>query len=806
MTMMTDSQAQTRYPLWRALILPWTLILIFFWPILFSAVPLNADWLAMNFYPWKNPDIVRCHNPEIDDPILEYYPLACRAAESLRKGIIPLWNPQIGCGVPQFGDFHSLPFDPLFLMSFMIISNNPTAWAVFILLQFFVMTAAMAGFLRSRDVSAWGASLGAICLAFSGPVVTRCTLRTFAGALIGMFFALWALENRFNARKQWYLFLAAAALATTLYAGHIQFTFYSWILISGYCIYRNLAAFSWRSLIRAVSDTMILWSLALLISMPSWLSELELLVRTLRGDPGRYFPSFRFSWGPWLTFLSPDILGHPADGNYFGLYIYYKSYINLPVLYIGIIPLLMVIYAFGTKTKGVAFFGSSLMGILTFLTILNIRWVRTAAFTIWPSLFSMEPGRLAMLVAPLACILAAEGASMFFRAHRHKWDRQLIVLPPVTLIGLISLGSGILWLFRKPFYQIAQDNSLLLYYLKLQNDHGLLLLTPQIRTCMVFLMLSIAIMILARSNKMTPRIPAGLMMLLVAGDLLPVSAKYNPFVRWDVMSVSDDIMTNWPQTGPFSGRLLGIDGNHSRDNAGEILPPNSNLYFGSYDFRAYMSTPPARLLELLNMIEPRSYFDRRLSLKARPLFEMAGVRWLLTAPYHQIDGLSLRNETPGIRIYENQNAFEKGWLVPNIYPMESLEKMWAAVTSGELDWHRDAMVEGIPAESILQSESDPTNETVRLVKATDHYLEFQVDALMNTFLVVNDTYYPGWQVTVNDQPQRIYPANHAFRGVFLAGGHSVVKMYYKPISFLLGGFSLALSVLGYGVIGSRYGR
>ena len=49
------------------------------------------------------------------------------------------------------------------------------------------------------------------------------------------------------------------------------------------------------------------------------------------------------------------------------------------------------------------------------------------------------------------------------------------------------------------------------------------------------------------------------------------------------------------------------------------------------------------------------------------------------------------------------------------------------------------------------------------------------------FVVLADTYYPGWEARVNGAPAHIYRANHAFRAVWLpAGEHEIEFRFHLP--------------------------
>jgi len=74
------------------------------------------------------------------------------------------------------------------------------------------------------------------------------------------------------------------------------------------------------------------------------------------------------------------------------------------------------------------------------------------------------------------------------------------------------------------------------------------------------------------------------------------------------------------------------------------------------------------------------------------------------------------------------------------------------------------------------------------------------------YLVLSDTWYPGWRATVNGEPADILRANYAFRAVWLEAGERVVEMTYHPASALAGGaVSLAaLFLLSVGLLLTRH--
>jgi uncharacterized membrane protein YfhO len=76
--------------------------------------------------------------------------------------------------------------------------------------------------------------------------------------------------------------------------------------------------------------------------------------------------------------------------------------------------------------------------------------------------------------------------------------------------------------------------------------------------------------------------------------------------------------------------------------------------------------------------------------------------------------------------------------------------------------------------SIVRFEDDSTTVTMT------------IDAPTNGWLVLADTYYPGWQCTVNDQPASIEPAHGVFRAVPIPQGRREVVFVFAPASVRVG--------------------
>jgi hypothetical protein len=91
----------------------------------------------------------------------------------------------------------------------------------------------------------------------------------------------------------------------------------------------------------------------------------------------------------------------------------------------------------------------------------------------------------------------------------------------------------------------------------------------------------------------------------------------------------------------------------------------------------------------------------------------------------------------------------------------------------------------------------PASEDVQLVDSGDpDRVELVASLASPSWVVLADTFYPGWSATIDGVATPIHPADLLFRAVFVpAGTHRILFRYEAP-AFHLG---LALAVVGLGL-------
>ncbi|MDX1522810.1 MAG: YfhO family protein, partial [Anaerolineae bacterium] len=138
------------------------------------------------------------------------------------------------------------------------------------------------------------------------------------------------------------------------------------------------------------------------------------------------------------------------------------------------------------------------------------------------------------------------------------------------------------------------------------------------------------------------------------------------------------------------------------------------------------------------------------------------------------------NEDPEVNIYLNQNALARVTFVGQTQVVPNHDAAWDAVRAETFDPATTVVLEGGRA-----LDNEPTS-TLSVLEYGIHTATFGVDTDRPGYLVLADAYYPGWQATVDGQPEPIIRANYAFRAVYVPAGQHTVQFVFRPLIWRVG--------------------
>ena len=142
-----------------------------------------------------------------------------------------------------------------------------------------------------------------------------------------------------------------------------------------------------------------------------------------------------------------------------------------------------------------------------------------------------------------------------------------------------------------------------------------------------------------------------------------------------------------------------------------------------------------------------------------------------------------------IKIFENQHVLPRAFLVSGPLgasvirdPMEILKVL------PTIDPRKEVLFDQAPPP--LTPTTYPKEGTVP-TPTIEHYsgseVIISVDTPQSAYLVLTDSYFPGWVAQVDGEDTQIYRADYNFRAIVVPAGTHTVLFKYSPLSFRVGG-------------------
>jgi hypothetical protein len=706
-------------------------------------------------------------------PMLQFTPWRLVARRILLTGHLPLWNPWLGMGAPLLANYQSaLLYPPNWLLLLLDVSWGQT---MLVMLHLIWAGAGMLCLTRRLGFGRLGQGVTSLSFAMCAYLVARSGFLSMNAAAAWLPWVLWAVEGQAGSRNRGKMDRTAIPMLGVILcmqwlAGHAQLSWYTLLLAGAWSIWRGaqqgrLGADSdllgigqgCRGALAGGGRFLLAASIGLLLAAAQLLPTAEYLRQSARSAGLEQGFAFTYSLWPWrlLGLLAPDLFGHPAQGNYWGYANYWED-----ALYLGTLPLLLALGAAlgrGRPHSGLRWFLIAAGAFSLVLALGDHLPVFPFLFRYVPTFDLFQaPTRWSLLLSAALSLLAGMGADRWQApGPRGTYWLRLGTVGAATVVAVAWLAPRLL-----PGLQPTLAPAIGRAGLLLGLSGALALLRPNLaslRWDTVALGLVLADLTLAgfRLNPVEPRsLQQGLTPRaapLADGHRLYMPPDLEQSVKFDRHFRFDDYQPehDWAQV-----RLAELPNTTVLDG----LPSANNfdpLLAGRYEaFLANLrSASPAAQTEILDLMD---------------------VGWVaIRAP----------NDPAGAR-YERRPGAQRARLVPTAQWVQGPEQALAALQNGAYDPARTVLLEG-PLAPTVTSTGGPGE--IRLLEPGDSgRVELQVAAPEGGWVVLHDTWYPGWRAEVDGQPTPIYVADALFRAVWSpAGNHSIV-FRYAPGSFIVG--------------------
>src|SRR5262249_50498245 len=129
-----------------------------------------------------------------------------------------------------------------------------------------------------------------------------------------------------------------------------------------------------------------------------------------------------------------------------------------------------------------------------------------------------------------------------------------------------------------------------------------------------------------------------------------------------------------------------------------------------------------------------------------------------------------------------------------------------AIRSRALDPRREVLLAGCtsPPAGVDGPGAGPVGSAV-IGDESPNQVRVQVSADRTAYLVLSDTWFPGWTARVDGHPADVWRANHTLRAVVVPAGSHEVVFAYAPRSLMIGALISAAAV-GLAAVAAILGR
>ncbi len=761
----------------------------------------NADML-WSTTPWTAsvPEGVRFggSNFELADATAVFLPFYEHTKDVLPG--TPLWNPHVMGGRPFLANAQSAIFSPFTVPVYLL----PTWKALGVIAILKLLVAAFGTFLLGRALGMrfGGALLAGVVYAFG----------TFFVAWLA-----WPLTNVFPLLP-WLLLLSeqvvrrpgplpvaglGALVALAFFGGHPETTFHTIVATVVFFAFRLLLA--WRQgggpvtrLVRpsaAFAGALALGAaLAALMLVPL----LELFLHSAdyarRADTAPGHASVRYLG----AFFLPDYWGRPTQTPLIADIVSNRGF------YAGGLTLMLASAALilrpsATRIAFAAFAAVTLAVVLGADPFF-------AAVTALPGFSTAHNGRMVFLVLFCLAMLAGWGLDDITRRELPRPSRRLVALVAagaifcVPLVWMLAAGTlapsklgpalKVAWGFADPPAaprgEVPDPDTVGIVRLS-----ALLQWLPLAGAALLVVALGLG----AGGARLRRAAPLGLVAILAVAvlsiDLFRANMGFNPAIPIEHAEQPEPTSLGYLRSrAPNRFAVL------SRPGIDQPLQPDLAMRYGLYDARGY-DYPVERRYDTLwrrnvtttgDFIEP----TQRAGPTERALrsLSLLSVRDILHYPDGEplrLPGLRLAYDGPDARVYTNELALPRAFLVSRQRTVADDERALDAISAPGFEPRREVVTErrvpGLPEAAGARAE-DPG--TARLLQYEDERVVVEATADVSSMLVLTDVHFPGWKATVDGRPVDIERVDYLLRGVPVGAGRHRVEFAYQPLSWRVG--------------------
>jgi len=720
-------------------------------------------------------------------PLLQFIPWYRMVAAMWRSGHLPLWNPLVGCGAPLAANYQAAAFYPLNALVLVLPAEVALTWTT-------VLHLVLAGWgayrwMRATEHDEFPATVAALAFSGSGFLVARAALFpsiTFTFPWVAV--CLWRTEVLLQRRSVRDALWLGGALGLGLLAGHAQTAFYGGLLLVAYAAFRMGQAY-WKKAegrdLSLVARVGLLFALAggvgLGLAAVQLVPTAELMLHSQRSTGVGYRFAVTYSMWPWrlLTLFAPDLFGNPGHGDYWGYATYWED-----AAYIGVLPLLLALNAVFTRQRGSGQDHHVGRSTPTFWAVVCVAALVLALGNntpVFPFLYRHVPFFDWFQASARWLLVVTVGLSVLSSIGLQRWppgDEGAKRAGHWVVVGVALVLGGMAAPALVP---------------GLESTFG----TATVRLGVLVALSGILLVLYSRAlgQSRTGLWWATAITAFVVGDLLLFGWPLLPTVSRSLYAGSTELATLLRSSSPPARTYWPRDPSY-RDGDYDAHERVKFKYFRFSDFGPRQTTYWRGVREILlpdtgmldRVASVNNFEPMQVGLFSDLMGAIARKPKLLrvTGATHVISDRDWANAQPiwsdlGVTAYRLDDALGRAWVAPSARVVPT-DEMLSTMANDDFDAASEVLVGADPG----AHRTSPRGEYRLILRDTPNRVTIDASLGAPGYLVLADTWYPGWRVTVDGEATHLLRANYAFRAIWLDSGEHVVDMVYEPVSVRLG--------------------
>ncbi|MDP8229665.1 MAG: YfhO family protein [Candidatus Gorgyraea atricola] len=691
-----------------------------------------------------------------------FYPLREFSVTQFKLGQIPLWNPYIHCGSPHLAEFQTCVFYPFSIIYLLF----PFAKAFNYFIVFHVFLAGFFTYLLMRhwSYSRYASFLSASVFMVSGYTISVINLLASLGSVVWL-----PLIILFYDRKNY--IWTGICLAFMVLGGGEPAIIFGTILI----------------LLFLGRHKALLISLLVAIGLTAFqiLPFIEFLFHSSR-------PSMAFSeaamWSLPPYALLDLLVPYLSETDYL-----YKDYWTrqswLLVYYMGLFSIICAFISlkFNTTKRRKAFFYILAAGlVLSFGKYTPIYYL---LYKLMPGFsLSRYPIKFFFMVTFSLAVLAGMGLDYY--------RQNVLALKRFLKIGLaIGFISSILYLLINlnfvEIYSFFYNE--VLGFIDKKAELGQLVCVGlyNIKRGFGILMLLLLLMFLPSRKKIGLNIALPILIFISLIDIF--TANKNLYLNMDTndhlrpgesiefLKKDNDLFRIFDSPAtlrqntfvPERDYFDGVTALKKR------MVSNRGVSFGIYDAYGYGSLYNKRHDQVIEAIT-----EKDLPTETN-LLDLLNVKYVISPKDFEASGYRLVKKGEKANIYENENVLPRAFLVDKAVVIKDEKEILEKLTSKDFKPEEEVILEEGPRTSRFAPVRGRQGK-VRILDYKANQVIVEAEVSSPKFLVLSDSYYPGWKAYVDGKQTKIYRADYILRAVHLEPGKHTVKFIYDPYLFKIG--------------------